>query len=413
MSVSKLLPRQFFIVIVASISLIAGPGVAQTAVPMLINFEGELRSPATGEPVPDGAYTMLFRIYDMEFGGTPLWEEIYSAVYDNAVEVRRGIVSVLIGSGEGDPLDPSLFNGADRWLEIRVEAETLEPRQRMCSVPYAMVAGNSRLLEGRPASDFAPAGEYVSRTGPESIEGSTFKEMLYVHNTGLGPGINCQVDEGAYALRGYCRRGVYGLCHADTGVGVGGLSGGRDGRGVHGFADGMNGVGVEGVGANTGEVTNHGSYFEARGDFGRGAACIATGSEGIGVYAEGADAGVYSEGDLVVTGAYRGVLGPNNGAPFPRPAYDSGWVEVPDPNRCIALNHDLGGDPDNYVVDMQFRDPYQGVHQRHYGGNWVGPNPINEKGLIWRDLNSDSIGVCRLQDEDWVTHFRVRIGVYN
>ena len=157
MSVSKLLPRLFFIVIVAFMSLSAGPGIAQTAVPMLINFEGELRSPATGEPVPDGAYTMLFRIYDVEFGGTPLWEEVYSTVYDNAVEVRDGIVSVLLGSGEGDPLDGSLFNGADRWLEIRVETETLEPRQTLTSVPYAMVAENTRLLDGQEASAFAPA----------------------------------------------------------------------------------------------------------------------------------------------------------------------------------------------------------------------------------------------------------------
>lgn len=42
----------------------------------------------------------------------------------------------------------------------------------------------------------------------------------------------------------------------------------------------------------------------------------------------GSDYAVKAEGDLIVTGAYRGPIGPNNGAPFPRPAYDSGWRAI-------------------------------------------------------------------------------------
>lgn len=42
---------------------------------------------------------------------------------------------------------------------------------------------------------------------------------------------------------------------------------------------------------------------------------------------------------------------------FPRPAYDSGWITTPfgDPSRfCgVTLNHNLGGDADDYVVDLQ------------------------------------------------------------
>jgi len=47
MSVPKCLPRLFFIIIVASISLIGGSAIAQNAVPMLINYQGELRDPTT------------------------------------------------------------------------------------------------------------------------------------------------------------------------------------------------------------------------------------------------------------------------------------------------------------------------------------------------------------------------------
>jgi len=138
--------------------------IAQTAVPMLLNFQAELRSPSTGEPVPDGTYSMLFRIYDVESGGSPLWEQVHSTLYGNPVQVANGMVQVLVGSGTGDPLTASIFNEADRWLEVRVEAETLTPRQRLTSVPYSIVSENSRLLSGREASSFANAAHTHSGT---------------------------------------------------------------------------------------------------------------------------------------------------------------------------------------------------------------------------------------------------------
>jgi hypothetical protein len=85
MSVPKSLSRLYFLVILASICLSAGPGIAQTAVPMLINYQGELRSPTTAEPVPDGSYDMIFRIYTVQSGGTNLWEETHSTGNGNPV----------------------------------------------------------------------------------------------------------------------------------------------------------------------------------------------------------------------------------------------------------------------------------------------------------------------------------------
>ncbi|MDX1776416.1 MAG: hypothetical protein R3297_07530, partial [Desulfobulbales bacterium] len=45
---------------------------------------------------------------------------------------------------------------------------------------------------------------------------------------------------------------------------------------------------------------------------------------------------------------------------FPRPAYDSGWVDI-GWLETKALTHNLGGDPDNYVVDLTFKDLSSGV----------------------------------------------------
>jgi len=47
----------------------------------------------------------------------------------------------------------------------------------------------------------------------------------------------------------------------------------------------------------------------------------------------------------------------STGSCFPRPAYDSGWITTPfgDPSRfyAVTLSHDLGGDADDYVLDLQ------------------------------------------------------------
>jgi len=121
---------------------------------MLINYQGELRSRLTGEPVADGNYDMLFRIYDVESGGAPPWTGTHSAANGNPTEVAKGQFSVILGSGPGNVMDVSVFNGAERWLEIRVGTETLSPRQRITSVVYSLVSENSLLLGGKEASDF-------------------------------------------------------------------------------------------------------------------------------------------------------------------------------------------------------------------------------------------------------------------
>lgn len=45
------------------------PTLSQTVVPMLLNDQRGLKSPTTGQPVVDGAYNMVFRIYDAESSG--------------------------------------------------------------------------------------------------------------------------------------------------------------------------------------------------------------------------------------------------------------------------------------------------------------------------------------------------------
>lgn len=60
---------------------------------------------------------------------------------------------------------------------------------------------------------------------------------------------------------------------------------------------------------------------------------------------------VVENGDLVVNGALRGNVGTRGGAPFPRPAYDTGWVSLKK-GQTRTMDSGLGGDIDNYKVDV-------------------------------------------------------------
>jgi hypothetical protein len=80
-------------------------------VPELVNYQGYLTN-ANGRPVSDGTYTITFRIYDVQIGGSALWEETQQ------VRIDDGMFHVLLGSIK--PVKSSIFSGSNRWLGIKV-----------------------------------------------------------------------------------------------------------------------------------------------------------------------------------------------------------------------------------------------------------------------------------------------------
>jgi hypothetical protein len=53
-----------------------------------------------------------------------------------------------------------------------------------------------------------------------------------------------------------------------------------------------------------------------------------------------------------------GAAGTGGGSCFPRPAYDSGWINMPATGSApytTTLTHNLGGNVDDYVVDLQYK----------------------------------------------------------
>src|SRR5512137_2574431 len=119
--------RRFLYLALAALVLCAATTVL--AAPLTVNYQGSL-SDAGGNPLPDGNYSMVFRIYDALAGGRMLWGESYIAL-----PVTNGRFSVALGSLI--VMDDDIYNGDDRFLEIQVDAQILSPRTRLNSTPYS------------------------------------------------------------------------------------------------------------------------------------------------------------------------------------------------------------------------------------------------------------------------------------
>lgn len=106
------------------------------AVPPTMPFSGRL---ATSAGVVNGPVAVTFKLFDVATGGTALWTETHSAL-----TASNGLVFAELGAHT--TLDPAVFAGPPRWLEVTVEAETLSPRLKLASVPYAFRADTAEHL---------------------------------------------------------------------------------------------------------------------------------------------------------------------------------------------------------------------------------------------------------------------------
>jgi len=146
-----------------------------------ISYQGRLAD-ASGNPVTSSGLGMVFRLYNADSGGSPLWEERHMAV-----PVEDGLFHVLLGS-----LNPMLVSllasHSTLWLGITVGSDSeTTPREQIASVPYAMIAStvpHGGITSGKITLDYAVAtmGQFsTSSTEFVDIPGSTLS-------------VNCSVD---------------------------------------------------------------------------------------------------------------------------------------------------------------------------------------------------------------------------
>lgn len=135
-------------VIVVFLGVLTGPLMAGP-----ISYQGQLQD-ASGSF--DGQVELVFELHETETDGTALATD-----GPHAVEVVDGLFQVELDFGGG------AFDGGERWLEVIVDGQALDPRQPITAAPMAVHAFNvpASSIEGHfwrrggnagtdPASDF-------------------------------------------------------------------------------------------------------------------------------------------------------------------------------------------------------------------------------------------------------------------
>jgi hypothetical protein len=122
---------------------VLGIGLASGQMPRTMTYQG-LLTDASGVPVANGDYSLTFRIYDAEVGGSEMWSETQPSV-----AVAEGLFRVSLGSVTPLGLD---FD-APYWLEVQVGAGQPQfPRIELASVPYSYAAMGAGQVDGFDAN---------------------------------------------------------------------------------------------------------------------------------------------------------------------------------------------------------------------------------------------------------------------
>lgn len=299
-----------------------------------LNYQARLLDPATGQPKADGTYSLSFRLYDVETGGTALWTETKD------VTATNGLVSTLLG--DVTPFNPDDFSGQELWLAVKVGADAeATPRQRIAHVGYAVFAENSDTVDGMEAADFAPSvhthddlapavhthddlyygkstadSRYLNSAGPDTMSGNSTEPILTVAQEGNGSAslFKSTTGHGVVGQTASTSSGIAGVAGTagDSGLTVPGKHGvlgkSDSGRGVVGSSqesDGTFGI------SSTGNGVRGDTIEGPAGVYGLGAGANSDGVRGITNSSSIGVAGVHGmAGDAATTiNSRSGVLG--------------------------------------------------------------------------------------------------------
>jgi hypothetical protein len=139
--------KKIFLAVALIISAVFLASFSVWAVPALINYQGKLTN--LDDCAQDGSHQMVFSLYPTETGGTAIWSE------QQTVAVTGGIYNVQLGAV--NPLQVSLFDNDDLYLEVEVNGDVLSPRMRITSTAYAMKAADADTLGGQYPAYYAIA----------------------------------------------------------------------------------------------------------------------------------------------------------------------------------------------------------------------------------------------------------------
>ncbi len=105
-------------------------------------FVAGTSSTALGQPTSTGSTSLQARLEGVSDGPVDLVVRFFDAPVDGnqvgaAIDLPGQIVEGGILSVPLYPIDPEIFDGGTRYMEVAVDGETLSPRSLVTSVPYA------------------------------------------------------------------------------------------------------------------------------------------------------------------------------------------------------------------------------------------------------------------------------------
>ncbi|HEY3415116.1 MAG TPA: hypothetical protein VGM51_18940 [Armatimonadota bacterium] len=246
--------------LVAGIAVSAAGRAGAQGVPSTFTYQGYVTNSA-GKPLPDGSNAMQFRLFSMETGGTALWD---SGAMN--VGVQRGVFAVVLGASPTPPVSSATLSSPDIWLEVRVGADTLLPRTKLTSSPFAMRAADLALPFSKTVpSPSAPAFNVANSGANYGIRGESSNASfagVMGENTGAGMGVYAASKSGQ-AVRAWQQDSFNTAALADSNGGVSGSSG--VGYGVSGFSTtgtGVRGESTDGPGIYGKSTHGHAGYFD-------------------------------------------------------------------------------------------------------------------------------------------------------
>ena len=154
----------------------ASKTVSMERVPRLLSYQGFLTVGNAG-PVNDGQYTVDFRLFDEEEGGSEFWSETH------LLTIADGLVSALLGSN-GFPIETVPMNS---YLEIEIDGNVLSPRQQITSVLYSVMSDTTNFAKGytktADLADVALSGEYSDLFNTPDLTPFATKDSLSYYTT--------------------------------------------------------------------------------------------------------------------------------------------------------------------------------------------------------------------------------------
>src|SRR3989339_616261 len=202
------------------------PQWAKAAVNKELNYQGKLQD-SSGVPVADGAYNIIFTIYDAAAGGNVVWSaresDACGAAFNpsaKSVTISNGVFSTLLGES-GDCAISINFSASAYFLGVTVGADAeMTPRKRIGASLYSF---NADMLDDLDESAFGQLAQNETVTGSWSLGDAntdTLTLTAYI-NSDLYLGANAETLSNAFSLDGddafiAGTLGVEGTIYTDT-----------------------------------------------------------------------------------------------------------------------------------------------------------------------------------------------------